>query len=574
MTSIQSQLDAIADKENPAGRPDRDNSIQLELLPLYNIVIGEDLREFRPDGSVIPHISPVVLWMLGGLALVVILSACFNYTNLSIARALRRLKEVGVRKAIGAGKNQVRTQVLTEAIVISLLALALSYLIFLALRPQLISLAPEMQRMVKLELTSPMTLAFLAFSIAVGIVAGLMPALFFSKVNAIHALRNVSQVKVFGQMTFRRALVVLQYTATLIFITTTTVGYVQYKNILGFDLGFNTGNILNVDMQGNDPGPFLKELGEMPEVAGLSKSLLVTGVGNYWGAIAKYKDSRDSALVATNHVDENYLPLHGYEILAGGNFIARPTAAASAREVIVNQQFIKRFNIGSNDPATAIGEEVILHGSKLTIVGVMKDFHYGKIDETIEPAAFLFWTPEDRAIINAKIQTTDMLATMAKIESAWKKVDRVHPLRAEFYDAAIEDAYSELSAMVKILGFLAFLAVSIASMGLFGMVVFTTETRLKEISIRKVMGASSGNLVYLLSRGFLALLSVSAFIALPATYIFFENIVLIRFPYHTPVQITELFAGLLIVLMIAFIMIGSQTIKAARTNPAEVLKSE
>src|SRR5690606_35720885 len=228
MTSIQSQLDAIADKENPAGRPDRDNSIQLELLPLYNIVIGEDLREFRPDGSVIPHISPVVLWMLGGLALVVILSACFNYTNLSIARALRRLKEVGVRKAIGAGKNQVRTQVLTEAIVISLLALALSYLIFLALRPQLISLAPEMQRMVKLELTSPMTLAFLAFSIAVGIVAGLMPALFFSKVNAIHALRNVSQVKVFGQMTFRRALVVLQYTATLIFITTTTVGYVQY----------------------------------------------------------------------------------------------------------------------------------------------------------------------------------------------------------------------------------------------------------------------------------------------------------------------------------------------------------
>src|SRR5690606_32220001 len=258
----------------------------------------------------------------------------------------------------------------------------------------------------------------------------------------------------------------------------------------------------------------------------------------------------------------------------GGNFIARPTTAASATEVIVNQQFIKRFNIGSNDPTSAIGEEVMLNGSKLTIVGVMKDFHYGKIDETIEPVASLFWTPEDRAIINAKIQSTDMLATMAKIESAWKKVDRVHPLRAEFYDAAIEDAYSELSAMVKILGFLAFLAVSIASMGLFGMVVFTTETRLKEISIRKVMGASSGNLVYLLSRGFLALLSVSAFIALPATYIFFENIVLIRFPYHTPVQITELFAGLLIVLMIAFIMIGSQTIKAARTNPAEVLKSE
>jgi ABC-type antimicrobial peptide transport system permease subunit len=128
--------------------------------------------------------------------------------------------------------------------------------------------------------------------------------------------------------------------------------------------------------------------------------------------------------------------------------------------------------------------------------------------------------------------------------------------------------------MIKIIGFLSFLAISIASMGLFGMVVFTTETRLKEISIRKVMGASSGNLVFLLSRGFLSLLSISALIALPVTYFFFENVVLTNFPYHTPVQIAELSVGLLAVLLIAFIMIGSQTMKAARSNPAEVLKGE
>lgn len=167
-----------------------------------------------------------------------------------------------------------------------------------------------------------------------------------------------------------------------------------------------------------------------------------------------------------------------------------------------------------------------------------------------------------------------MLATMAKIESTWKKIDRVHPFQAEFYDEAIEEAYSEFSVQIKIIGFLSFLAISIASMGLFGMVVFTTETRIKEISIRKVMGASSGSLIYLLSRGFLSLLSISALIALPITYFFFEKIVLRKFPYHTPVQITELFVGLLAVLMIAFIMIGSQTMKAARSNPAEVLKSE
>jgi putative ABC transport system permease protein len=293
----------------------------------------------------------------------------------------------------------------------------------------------------------------------------------------------------------------------------------------------------------------------------------------------KYKDVRDSALVMTNHVDENYLPLHEHKLIAGGNFIARPTTAEAVTEVIVNQQLLKRLNISADEPEKAIGEEITfsnfkLHGRKMTIVGVIQDFHYGKVDNLIEPVAFIFWTPGDRAVINAKIQSDDMLATMSKIESTWKKIDRVHPFQAKFFDEEIEEAYSEYSSIIKIIGFLSFLAISIASMGLFGMVVFTTETRLKEISIRKVMGASSGNLVYLLSRGFLFLLAISALIALPLTYIFFENVVLTNFPYHTPVQIAELFVGLLAVLLIAIIMIGSQTMKATRSNPAEVLKSE
>jgi ABC-type lipoprotein release transport system permease subunit len=447
------------------------------------------------------------------------------------------------------------------------------------LRPLLINLAPEMQRTVKLELTPTMVIAFILFSVTVGVIAGFMPAIFFSKVNAINALRNVSSVKAFKHVTLRRALVVIQYTVTLILITTTAVGYVQYKNILAFDLGFNTENILNIDMQGNKPDALLKELSEMPEVTALSRSLIITSVGNAWGGYMKYKDSRDSALVLTNHVDENYLPLHRYKLVAGGNFNARPATAKAVREVIVNEQVLKRFNIGDSDPQKAIGEEITfsnfkVSGRKMTIVGVMQDFHYGKVENLIEPVAFMPWTPEDRAVINAKIQSTDMLATMAKIESTWKKIDRVHPFQAKFYDQEIEDAYSEMSSMIKIIGFLSFLAISIASMGLFGMVVFTTETRVKEISIRKVMGASSGNLVFLLSRGFLLLLSISAFIALPVTYVFFENFVLVNFPYHTPVQIAELFIGLLTVFLIAFIMIGSQTLKAARSNPAEVLKSE
>jgi len=572
MASIQSQLNAIAKEENLA---EKDTRIQLGLLPLYNIVVGENLRQSEGGpGSLGPHMPPVVLWILGGLAFVVILSACFNYTNLSIARAMRRLKEIGLRKAIGAGKSQIWQQFLAEAVMISLIALLLSFFLFLVLRPQLINLAPEMQRTVKLELSPAMIVSFIVFSVTVGVIAGFMPAIFFSKVSAINALRNVLPVKAFKHVTLRRALVVIQYTATLIFITTTAVGYVQYKNILAFDLGFNTQNILNIYMQGNKPDVLLNELGGMPQVTALSRSFIVTGVGNYWGGNMKYKDSHDSALVMTNHIDENYLPLHGYKLVAGGNFISRPATAEAVSEVIVNEQVVKRFNIGSNKPRKAIGEQIILNGRKMTIVGVMQDFHYGKIDNLIGPVAFTFWTPGEGAIINAKIQSDDMPATIASIESEWKKIDPIHPFKAEFYDQAIEDAYNEFSTMIKIIGFLSLLAISIASMGLFGMVVFTTETRLKEISIRKVMGASFGNLVYLLGRNFLVLLSISAFIALPVTYLFFENVVLINFPYHTPVKAAELFAGLLAVLVIAIIMIGSQTMKAAGSNPVEVLKSE
>lgn len=577
MISIQSQLDAIAREENLA---EAQAEIRLELQPLYQIVVGENLRRSEGGpGFEGPHIPPLVLWILGGLAFVVILSACFNYTNLSMARAMRRFKEIGLRKAIGAGKSQVWQQFLVEAIMISLAALFLSFFLFLVLRPQLINLAPEMQRMVKLELTPAMVIAFIFFSVTVGVIAGFMPAIFFSKVSAINALRSASTVKVFGHVTLRRALVVIQYTLTLIFITTTSIGYVQYKNILAFDLGFSTENILNIDMQGNKPDALLKELSEMPEVTALSRSLIITSVGNAWGGFMQYQDPRDSVLVMTNHVDENYLALHEYKLIAGGNFITRPATTEAVAEVIVNQQVLKRFNIGNNNPENAIGEEIIFSNvrgdrRRMTIVGVIKDFHYGKVDNLIEPVAFIPWTPGDRAVINARIQSKDMLATVARIESVWKGIDRVHPFQAQFYNESIEEAYSELSTMVKIIGFLSFLAISIASMGLFGMVVFTTETRLREISIRKVMGASYGNLIYLLSRGFLWLLSISALIALPVTYLFFENVVLTNFPYHTPVQITELFAGLLAVLLIAFIMIGSQTMKAVRSNPVEVLKNE
>ncbi|MEJ0028930.1 MAG: FtsX-like permease family protein [Bacteroidota bacterium] len=308
----------------------------------------------------------------------VILSACFNYTNLSIARSIRRFKEVGLRKVIGAGKNQVRLQFLAEAVIVSFIALLLSFGMFLVLRPQFMSIAPQLLKMVKLEITLPMTLMFVAFSMLVGVVAGFLPAIFFGKVSVIHALKDASSIKVFKGLSFRRALVVVQYTLTLMFITSTVIGYTQYKKILAFDLGFITENILNIDLQGNNPAILIDKLEAIPDVVGISQSKLVTSVGNAWGAFVKYKGSRDSTLVFSNMVDASYIPLHEYKLIAGQNFITRPLTKDATSEVIVNEKALRLLNIANGDPAKAIGEEILLYNHMVlknhTIVGVIKTF--------------------------------------------------------------------------------------------------------------------------------------------------------------------------------------------------------
>jgi putative ABC transport system permease protein len=455
---------------------------------------------------------------------------------------------------------------------ISLFALVFSFVLFMFLKEQFIGFAPEISELVDLRLTPQVVFAFFAFAIIVGIVAGFLPAVFFSRINAVKVLKDASTVKVFRSLNMRKALIVVQYCFSLIFITTTVIGFKQYKYMLAFDLGFNTENILNIQLQGNKSEIVLKELAEMKEIEMMSRSSMVTSVGSYWGGDMKYTDPQDSASVWYNTIDENYLPLHGHKLLSGRNFTAK-AGKVDESEVIVNEQVLKRFNIAKEDPLKALGEQLTLDGKKLTIIGVMKDFHYGKVDSKIEPVLFRY-SNDQLNLINAKVNSSDWPATLAALEKKWKTIDRVHPLKATFYDEQIEKAYSQFAVMTKVIGFLGFLAISIASMGLFGMVVFTTETRLKEISIRKVLGASEGGLIFILSRGFLTLILISGLIALPLTYLLFDKVVLTEFVYHAPLTVLDFLIGIIAIMGIALLMIGSQTLKVARSNPAEVLKTE
>lgn len=564
--TLQTNLNKLCTTQNKSLK---DLQILLSAQPLSKIVVGNNL-----ENSIGPTIHQVAIWVLGGLVMIVILSACFNYTNLSIARSLRRSREVGVRKVMGALRNQVLGQFIIESVIISLLALVFSFLLFLALREQFLSLNPHIDNLVSLRISFKLIGYFIVFSMSVGIVAGFLPALFFSRLKALQVLKGTSSIQLFRRVNLRKSLIVVQYTLSLIFITTTVIGYHQYKSFLVFDLGFSTENILNIKLQGNKSELLRKELAEIPAVKGIATSRLVTSLGSIYGTIIKYQNPTDSSNVALNFVDERYLPLHGHRLLAGRNFTPHAHENNST-EIIVNQQLLKRFDITPQNPSKALGEQIkTLDGKKYTIVGVLKDFHYGTVERKIEPFMMHYSPEESGGYLNLKINSQDLPATMSRIEEAWKRIDKTHPLEARFYDDQIQEAYQQFSVMVKVIGFLAFLAVIIASMGLFGMVVFMTETKLKEISIRKVMGANEPSLIYFLSKSFIALLILSAVIALPLTYFFFDKVVLVKFAYHQPISLGELMTGFVMVVALACILIGTQTLKAARTNPAKVLRNE
>jgi len=441
------------------------------------------------------------------------------------------------------------------------------------LREQFMSLDQFPEKLVALELSPRIVFYFIILAVVVGISAGFLPAIFFSRMKAIQVLKDASGLKVFRQVNLRKVLILVQYTFSLMFITATMIGYDQYKGFLALDLGFNTENIVNIKMQGNKSELLKKELAEIPEVGMIARSNMITSLGSLYGTSMKYKDPRDSARLYQNFVDANHLPMHGHKFLAGGNFTTKPVKG-NETEIIVNEQVLKRFNIANRNPEKALGEVLQMDDRRLTIVGVLKDFHYGTVEKEIEPTAFRYYDEESTGgYLNVAVKSADWSETRAHIEHAWRKIDKVHPLDAKFYNEQIELAYSQFLMMIKIIGFITFLAICIASMGLFGMVVFTTETRLREISIRKVLGASEGGLVFLLSKGFLFLLLFATLIALPATYLFFDKIVLTNFAYHDPISLSIMLAGVLVIMFIAFVMIGSQTLKAARSNPAEVLKS-
>ncbi len=546
----------------------KNTHIELSLQPLSDIMTGDDL-----SNQLGRTLGRSLILVFFGLTTVIILSACFNYTNLSVARSFRRAREVGIRKVVGAGKWQVRAQFVVEAVIISMMSLVAAVLFFQLVKPYFLALNPDLSELLRLELSPSLLISFFLFSLFIGLVAGLFPGLYFSRVNAILVLKGQAS-RVIGNLTGRKALIVAQYCISLMLITSTFLMYRQYKHFLNFDLGFNTKDVININLQGNKPDILINELREIPEVRNIARAGIITSVGTVWGEMMRNPGNvADSAAVRTNLVDENYLPLLEHQLLAGRNF-NHENDGTVVHEVIVNEQVLKRFDIADRIPSGAIGEVVRFAGRDMTIIGVVKDFQYGRANNRSGEEVVFRYVDDKPDYLLVKFDGNKPSDVQSKLEAVWKKVDPVHGYDGRLYEDQIRAGFGGLDASMKVAAFIAALAIIIASLGMLGMVVYTTETRVKEVGIRKVMGASNRTLLYLLGKGFIMLLAVASLISLPVTFLFFDKIMLPMLANHAPILFFDMTFGALIVMTIALILIGSQTIKITRTNPASVLKNE
>lgn len=559
MEQIQANLNQLAKEENPKLKYWQ---FSMGLEKLSDIFPGNG--RYNQFGTVMPKkkVRSMII-----LALIVLFSACFNYTNLSLARSIKRAKEIGVRKVVGASKTHLFMQFILEAVLVSILALVLSYWLFQLIKPEFLSLDFYIQRTTTLDLSASVYLYFLLFAVVIGFLAGLFPSLLMTKFRPVNILKGAVSVKTSKGLSARQVLVCIQFALSMGFATLVTMAYKQYQYALNFDLGFSTENVLNVDMQSNDPEILKTEFLAIPEVSGVSSSSILPSTGSSMSNYVKHKDPQDSVNAFTLDIGPDYLNNMGHQLVAGPGF----EEADLSNKAIVNQMFLKK--IGINTPEEAIGEQVSFFQKNWTIVGVIKDFHHGTINDPIE--AFVFTTGrQDHYHINVKLSTNDIVGTMSKLDEAWQKVDPVKPFSAKFYDELIQDTYSDISASLKTFGLLSGIAICISILGLLGMAVYTAESRIKELAIRKVLGATITNLLMLLGKNFMIIFLLSASVAIPLAYYVYQKTIVSDAVYQISVGFWELANGALLIIVIAILTICSQTLRAARTNPAENLRNE
>jgi putative ABC transport system permease protein len=512
-----------------------------------------------------------IIYTFSLIAIFIILIACINFMNLSTARSAKRAREVGIRKVLGSDKKNLIYQFLGESILISLLSLILAYFLVELVYPLFESILGD--RIISSfyhELGFVAQLIGIAF--VVGIISGSYPAFYLSSVLPVTTLKGSYTSSKSGAM-LRKILVLVQFSIAIALIASTGIVMDQMRYIRNKNLGFNKEQIVYLKMNTNEARrkiPIIKtELLNNANILNVSATSGLSGASGSQGTMtAVNNDEEQKMMMRYSYVDFDYLSTMEVDLIEGRDFSGN-FSSDTLSSVIINETAAREF--GWERP---IGKE--FKGDEgepnYKVIGLVKDYHFYSLRQKIEPL-IIFINLRQAFYMVIKINTADIQSTMDYIEKTWNINLPDHPYDYEFLDEYFDKMYKSEADTGKLFGYFSLIAILIGCMGLFGLASFTVEQRTKEIGVRKVLGATVSNIIALLSKDFMKWVIMSSVIAYPVVYYFMKNW-LNNFVYKTDIQIVTLFISGFIVVLIAFLTVSFQAIKAAMTNPAKTLRYE
>lgn len=525
----------------------------LKFLPLKDVYFNNEAPENYRHGSK----QTVYIFLIIGLLILCL--AVLNYFNLSLANATTRLKEIAIRKTIGSNKSQLITQFFFESIIMSLLAGSLA-VVFLELS------LPFVNRFTSLNVTFNMFnshwlfIAVLAGTILIGIIIGVFPSFSLSSLNTINSLKG-NILNTGAGVNFKRILIVFQFSVSIILLFSTIVIMKQKHFIQTKNLGFNKKQIICFDLNNeikNNKELFRNMLIKNPDILDVSYTRFnEADANNFWEDKYEGQDIK----IHPFWTDANYIKLMGIKIIKGRDF-SDAFATDRNEAIILNQTAVKQFGIKS-----PIGKKVFGR----TIVGIVKDFNYQSLHHRIEPLGLIYMSDVDKA--NIRISANNIPATLNFIKKTWRGLSPSYPFEYHFLKDSYDQLYKSEEKTGALFDFFSLIALFIACLGLFGIVSFSGQQRIKEIGIRKVLGASVTAILYMFSKDFVKLVIFANLVAWPIAWYAMDKW-LQDFAYRTNISWWMFIFSGGIALVIALVTMSFQAIKAARANPVDSLRYE
>jgi putative ABC transport system permease protein len=511
---------------------------------------------------------------LGLIGLFLLVIACVNFINLATAQAVTRSKEVGVRKVLGGSRMQLISQFMGETFLITIFSIALACLLAWIVLPY-VGLLLNIPLEQALPNISTIILFLLLLAVSVTILSGFYPSIILSGFNPVNALKSKISSRSTGGISLRRGLVVLQFTIAQILIIATLVVLSQMNFFQTQPMGFDKNAIVNLALPGDSLSRTKmeivhQELLQQPGIQNISFSFAPPANNGDWTSEFTYDHSpKETVFEPTlKWADNNYFKTYGIQFVAGRPYIKGDTV----NELVVNETLVKK--LGLKDPEDIIGKEISFWDRRVNaiVVGVVKDFHLNPLRDSIAPAVFGNMRSRYRTI-GIKIQPGKEKQVMAAVEKIWTQAFPNSMYEYQFLDEKIANFYEQESQLSKLYQIFAVIAIFISCLGLYGLVSFMAIQRIKEVGIRKVLGASVASIVYLFSKEFTILIAIAFLIATPVSYYFMHQW-LEGFTFKIDLGIQFFLLAFIGAILIAWITVGYKAVKAGSANPVKSLRTE